>query len=253
MRMPAIFFGHGSPMNAIETNQFTQAWVEICKNIPLPFAILAISAHWETIGTNVTSNKKQKTIHDFGGFPDALFKVQYNPEGSLNLVERIKNLIPEVKPDPSWGLDHGTWSILKHIYPNANIPTLQLSIDQTKTPIQHYNLAKKLAQLRNEGILIIGSGNIVHNLRKVIWCDTAEPHSWAVKFSNAIKKAIVNKDHDKVINYVNLEGARESVPSSEHFIPLLYILAQQQDNEKASLFADEHVYGSLSMTGVFIN
>ncbi|CAF0815778.1 unnamed protein product [Brachionus calyciflorus] len=226
MRMPAIFFGHGSPMNAIETNNFTESWIDVVQKFPKPKAILAISAHWETIGTCLTSNKIQRTIHDFGGFPRELFEVEYNPEGSESLVKRVQELIPSAKADSSWGLDHGTWSILKHIYPKSDVPTIQLSIDRKISPQEHYNLAKKLNILRDEGVLIIGSGNIVHNLREIIWSDNAKPHSWALQFNEAIKSAILSKDHEK---------------------------SQQQSSDKVNLFADEYCNGSLSMTSVFIN
>ena len=248
---PAIFFGHGSPMNAIEQNKFTSEWISLMRRFSEPTAILAISAHWETKGTKLTNNKIQKTIHDFGGFPQELFRVQYNPSGDQDLVKRIQTLVPEAAPDDSWGLDHGTWSILKNIYPLANIPVVQLSIDVRKSNEEHFKLAQKLKALRNENILIIGSGNIVHNLGLVNWnSDTGYP--WAFEFNNAVKHAISSRDYSQIINYERLEHSQKAVPSSEHFIPLIYVLGLQNDDETANFFTDELFMGSLSMTSVLI-
>jgi len=250
--MPVIFFGHGSPMNAIENNQYTKSWTEIAKSIPKPKAILAISAHWESDGAKITSNIKQKTIHDFYGFPKELYDIQYNPNGDLNLVKDVQKLIPDAKADDSWGLDHGTWSVLRHIYPKADVPVLQLSIDKNKSPKDHYEMAKKIRSLRKKGVLIIGSDNIVHNLM-INWNKNAKPYNWAISFNNAIKKAIQDKDHNKIVDYAKIEGAKDSVPTSEHFIPLIYILALKGDEEKVSFFNDEIEMGSLSMTSILIN
>jgi 4,5-DOPA dioxygenase extradiol len=249
--LPAIFFGHGSPMNAIENNRYTKSWIEVIKKIPKPKTILAISAHFESDGIKITSNKKQKTIHDFYGFPQQLFDVKYEPKGDIKLAERIQKLIPETQLDDSWGIDHGTWSVLKHTFPQANIPTIQLSIDKNKTPREHYELAKNLRILREEEILIIGSGDIVHNLRLMNWRSN-QAYSWAIEFNELIKKAILEKDHEKIINFHKLVGAAESVPTIEHFIPLLYILALQKDDEKAEIFADGIEFGSIAMTSVAI-
>ncbi len=268
---PVIFIGHGNPMNAIENNKYTASWIEIVKSIPKPKAILVISAHWETEqsenlasklkkyqnsnqanGTKITSNKKPKTIHDFYGFPKELYDIQYNPTTDINLVNHIQELVPEIKTDDSWGLDHGAWSVLTHIYPKADIPTLQLSIDKNKTPQEHYELARKLKQLRKEGVLILGSGNIVHNLRMAKWRGEQAPYPWAIEFNNAIKSAILSKEHDKIVNYQNLNGARESVPTSEHFIPLIYILGLQDEDGKAEIFAEDFVMGSVSMMSVIV-
>jgi 4,5-DOPA dioxygenase extradiol len=250
--MPAIFFGHGSPMNAIEDNRYTKSWVEIEKSIPKPKAILTISAHWESHDTKLTSNLKQKTIHDFYGFPKELYDIQYNPNGDAKLVKDVQGLIPEVKADESWGLDHGTWSVLRHLYPKADIPVLQLSIDKNKSPKDHYEMAKKLRSLREKGILIIGSGNIVHNLRMINWNKVAKPYTWAIDFNDSIKKAIQDKNHNKILDYKKLEGAKESVQTPEHFIPLIYILALRGDGDKISFFNDEIEMGSLSMTSILI-
>jgi 4,5-DOPA dioxygenase extradiol len=249
--MPVIFFGHGSPMNAIENNKYTKTWSAIIKNIPKPKAIICVSAHWETVGTKITSNKKQKTIHDFYGFPQELYQVQYNPDANQELVKQICNTIFEITPDDSWGLDHGTWSILKHIYQDADIPTLQISIDKTKTSQEHYNLAKKLLFLRNQGVLIIASGNIVHNLKEINW-HSNKPYTWAEDFSNTIIDAILNNDHQKIINYKQIQGYQKSVPSTEHFIPLLYILGLQQKNEEVQLFNKSIDLGSIDMSCVKI-
>ena len=217
----------------------------------MPKAIIVISAHWETDGIKVTSNNKQKTIHDFYGFPKELFDVQYNPEGDGKLVKRIQDIIAEVKPDDSWGLDHGSWSILKHLYPKADIPVIQLSIDKNKTPREHYEIASKLRVLRKEEILIIGSGNVVHNLAMINW-NNNEAYPWAIEFNDKIKNAIITNNHDTVINYQKLSGSKQAVPTSEHFIPLIYILGLQMNDEKADIFTDKIDIGSISMMSVII-
>ena len=247
---PTIFFGHGSPMNAIEENSYTKTWVEICRDIPKPKAIICISAHWEINGTKITSNQKQKTIHDFYGFSKELYAVQYCPDGSPELAEESCNKIPEITLDSSWGLDHGTWSILKHVYPDVDIPTLQLSIDRNKTPQEHYNLAKKLLPLRREGFLIIGSGNIVHNLREIDW--NGKSYIWAEEFSKTIRQAILEGNHAHIINYKQIKDWQKSVPTPEHFIPLLYILALKQEGESVELFNESIDLGSIDMTGILV-
>jgi 4,5-DOPA dioxygenase extradiol len=249
MTLPAIFFSHGSPLNALENNRYSEAWRLAVKRIARPKAILVISAHYETDGTKVTSNEKLKTIHDFYGFPQKLFDVEYEPRGNLALAKRIQNLIPEVQLDDSWGIDHGAWSVLLHTYPNADIPVVQLSIDKNKTPRQHYELAKKLQILRGEGILIIGSGNIVHNLR-MMNVKIRKIYPWAIQFNDAIAKAIFENDHEKIIEFQKLPGARESVPTAEHFIPLLYILGLQKNGESAELFCDGIEMGSVGMASI---
>lgn len=259
MTMPAIFFGHGNPMNAIEENKYTKSWIEVVKNIPKPRIIVAISAHWETAGlagkangTKVTSNQIQKTIHDFYGFPPELYKITYNANGDLEFATKIIQLVPEIELDNSWGLDHGTWSILKHIYPQVDVPVIQISIDKNKTPREHYELAIKLQALRDEGALIIGSGNIVHNLRMIKWHGNQDPYDWAISFNSEIKSAILNNDIEKIVNYRNIVGARESVPTAEHFIPLIYIIGLKNHHEKASFFAEGYDMGSLSMDSFII-
>ena len=248
-KTPAIFVGHGSPMNAIEENIYSETWARLAASFAAPKAALVISAHWFVEGSFVTSNSPQKTIHDFYGFPPELFAVKYEPEGDLELAKKICQLIPQVKLDGSWGLDHGTWSVLRHFYPAANIPTIQLSIDQRLTAQQHFELAKNLRQLRDENVLIIGSGNIVHNLRMLNW-QGGTAYDWAQEFSAEIKKLLLTKDYEVIINYKNLRGANLAVPTPEHFLPLLYILALLDEKEEISIFADEIVLGSIGMMGI---
>lgn len=238
-------------MNAVENNRYTDAWKETVKKIPKPKAILVISAHYETDGVKVTSNEKLKTIHDFYGFPKKLFDVEYEPRGNLALAKRIQNLIPEVQLDDSWGIDHGAWSVMVHTHPQADIPTVQLSIDRNKSPRQHYELAKKLQILRGEGILIIGSGNMVHNLRMMNW-KIRKNYPWAIEFGDIITKAIADGDYEKIIEYQKLPGAREAVPTNEHFIPLLYILGLQKKGETARVFVDGIEFGSIGMASVIV-
>jgi 4,5-DOPA dioxygenase extradiol len=257
-KMPVLFVGHGSPMNAIEDNQFVRTWKEMGKSLPKPNAILCISAHWETQGTHVTSLEKPMTIHDFGGFPRKLFEVQYPAPGSPELAAETKRLIKmtEVGFDEKWGFDHGSWSVIKNLYPEADVPVIQLSLDYSKTPQYHYDLAKELSALREKGVLIIGSGNIVHNLGMIAWdkLDDADySYDWAREAKEKIKGNIMNGDHQSLINY-NLLGRelKMAVPSPEHYLPLLYVLALKNENEKASFFNDSTVGGSLAMTSVKI-
>jgi 4,5-DOPA dioxygenase extradiol len=256
--MPVLFVGHGSPMNAIQDNEFSRSWKEIGKSLPKPRAILVISAHWETRGTFVTAMEKPQTIHDFGGFPQELFNVEYPAPGSPQLARETKSTIvkTDVGLDDKWGLDHGAWSILKHLYPKADVPVVQLSLDYMQKPQYHYDLAKELAALRRKGILIIGSGNIVHNLRMVAWDKMNEPEfgfDWAIEANDKIKSLIEAGDHTSLINYSSLSKAVNlAVPSPDHYLPLLYTLALQEKNEKLSFFNDKAVMGSLTMTSVRI-
>ncbi len=254
--MPAIFVGHGSPMNAIEENEFTSAWKEIADSIPTPKAILSISAHWETHGTALHVGEDPKTIHDFGGFPQALFNINYGAKGDPTLAKEIINRIPEIILTEEWGIDHGSWSILVHMYPNAEIPVIQLSINRDISVQQHYDLAKKLAYLREEGVLIMASGNIVHNLRLLKWTDDTNielSYLWAKEFNETVKRMIINHKHEQLINYEQLvDGVIKSVPSPEHYIPLLYMLAIQNDEDKVEFFNDKIIMGSLSMTSVIL-
>lgn len=257
-KMPVLFIGHGSPMNAIEDNIFSKRWQQMGKEIPTPKAVVVVSAHWLTKGTLVTAMPNPKTIHDFGGFPQALFDVQYPAPGSPELATEIQKLItnPAVELDHDWGLDHGTWSVVKHMYPDADIPVLQLSIDYYKPAAYHYELAKQLLSLRKKGVLIIGSGNMVHNLRMVAWDKLNEPEygfDWALEMNDVFKYKISNGFHKELIQYEKLhKAATLAIPTPDHYYPLLYILALQTDNDKVEFFNDKAVGGSLTMTSVRI-
>ncbi len=257
-RMPVIFFGHGSPMNAIERNRFSESWSEIGKKIERPKAILCISAHWETAGTFVTAMDQPKTIHDFGGFPRELYEVSYPAPGSPALASDIRNGVQaaEVGLDMSWGLDHGCWAVVKHLYPQADVPVIQMSIDYTKGPEYHFALAKELASLRRKGVLIAGSGNIVHNLRMVAWDKMNEPeyaYDWALEANNQMKSCILSDDYQPLLEYHKQGHAfRLAIPTPEHFIPLLYILALKEADENPYLFNDVAMMGSLTMTSVMM-
>lgn len=256
--MPVLFLGHGSPMNAIEENEFVEGFRNIGKSIPRPNAILCVSAHWETRGTFVTAMEKPKTIHDFGGFPKALYDVQYPAPGNPQLANEAKSLIKSanIELDHKWGLDHGAWSVIKHLYPEADVPVIQMSLDYYQTPQYHYDLMKELASLRNKGVLIIGSGNMVHNLREVAWNKfDADNYAfdWALEASDKMKKYILNSDHKQLINYRCHGKAFElAIPTPEHYLPLLYTLALKEENEGIHLFNDKAVAGSLTMTSVKI-
>jgi 4,5-DOPA dioxygenase extradiol len=253
-KMPALFMGHGSPMNAIEDNEFSRVWGEIGRALPKPTAILCISAHWETRGTAVTAMSQPKTIHDFGGFPRALFEYQYPAPGSPELAQLVKQTVlkTEVALDESWGLDHGAWSVLTKMFPESDIPVVQFSLDQTKEPAYHYALGKELAALRYKGVLILGSGNIVHNLGMLNF--QGKPHSWANEFDEAISQAILAKDHASLINYQQFGlAARYSVPTNEHYLPLLYIIAQQDETSQVRFLTEGITLGSLSMRSVWID
>lgn len=256
--MPVLFIGHGSPMNAIEDNEFSQRWYKMGQEIPQPKAVVVISAHWLTKGTFVTAMNQPKTIHDFGGFPQALFDVQYPAPGNPELAFEIQNMItnPAVELDHDWGLDHGTWSVVKHMYPNANIPVLQLSIDYYKPAKYHYELAKQLLNLRKKGVLIIGSGNMVHNLRMIAWDKMQVDnfgYDWALEMNDIFKNKISNKDHQALFDYEKLNSAAKlAIPTPDHYYPLIYSLALQTDNDKVEFFNDKLVAGSLTMTSVKI-
>ena len=231
--MPALFLAHGTPMNALENNQFTADWQRLNLHTPKPEAILCISAHWQTHGTQVTAQARPATIHDFGGFPQALFNVQYPSAGNLELVKQLQTLIG-AEPSLDWGLDHGTWSLLKHLYPNADIPVVQLSLDYAKTAQQHYDLGCQLRGLRDQGVLILGSGNIVHNISK--WMSNPNgPIDWATDFNDAIVSALNKHDHQAIINYEQHPYSGDAVPTLEHYAPLLYVIAQQTECERLML------------------
>jgi len=256
--MPVLFIGHGSPMNAIEDNIFSRKWVEIGKTLPKPKAILSVSAHWETKGVCVTAMKHPKTIHDFGGFPRELFEVEYPAEGSPELASETADLLRpvEVLSDQSWGLDHGTWSVLIRMYPMADVPAFQLSLDYNRSAESHYLLAKALAPLREKGVLILGSGNLVHNLRMVAWDKLNEPgfaYDWALEADGEMKQLILAGNHKALIDYRSLGRAFDlAIPTAEHFLPLLYILGLKKDHEQIEFFNEQAVAGSLTMTSLRI-
>lgn len=253
-QMPVLFIGHGSPMNAIEENDFVNTWRDLGKTLPRPNAILVISAHWETSGTQVTAMERPRTIHDFGGFPKALFDVQYPAPGSPELAHEVKSIVKstDILLDQKWGLDHGAWSIVNRLYPNADVPVIQMSLDYYQTPAYHFNLAKELASLRHKGVLIIGSGNMVHNLRMVAWDKLnadAYGYDWALEANEKMKQFILSGDHMSMVNFRNQGRAFDlAIPSPEHFIPSLYALGLKGENEKIDFFNDKAVAGSLTMT-----
>ncbi|MBO0948439.1 4,5-DOPA-extradiol-dioxygenase [Fibrella forsythiae] len=254
--MPVLFVGHGSPMNGIEDTEFSRRWTKLASEIPVPTAVLVVSAHWFTRGTRITAMDFPKTIHDFGGFPQALFDVQYPAPGQPALALETTKLIQsaQVELDHDWGLDHGTWTIVRHMYPKANIPVLQLSIDYSKGPQYHYELARELYALRKKGVLIIGSGNMVHNLRMVAWDRLKDPsygYDWAVGMNDTFKSLIESGDHKPLINYSTLgKEALLAIPTPEHYLPLMYTLGLQGPKDKVSFFNDKAVGGSLTMTSV---
>ena len=256
--MPVLFIGHGSPMNGIEDNPFSRKWTALAKEIPTPATVLVISAHWLSKGTRITAMDFPKTIHDFGGFPQELFDVQYKAPGSPQLAKETASLFASthVELDHDWGLDHGAWTIVRHMYPEANIPVLQLSIDYTKGPQYHYDLAKELQSLRRKGVLIMGSGNMIHNLRMVAWNKLGEEeygYDWAHSMNSRFKELIGNGHHDKLIQYEKLgKEALLSIPTPEHYWPLLYTLGLQEGKDDIAFFNDKTVGGSLSMTSVKI-
>ena len=257
--MPLLFAGHGSPMNAIEENNFVQNFRSIAKTLPQPNAVLCISAHWFTQGTKVTAMENPKTIHDFYGFPPELYAVQYPAKGSPALAKQSKQLLNPalVELDEKWGLDHGAWSIIKHLYPQANVPVVQLSIDYTKPAEYHFNLAKQLSALRNKGILIIGSGNIIHNLRLIDFMNFDKKnygYDWAIEAHEKINNFIEDENFLPLLNYRQLGAAVNlAVPTPDHYLPLMYILGLKQKHETISFFNDELLAGSLSMTSIKIN
>lgn len=248
MTAPAVFFGHGSPMNALG-GPHADAWRSLGQAIGRPRGVVMVSAHWETIGLGVTVQEKPPTIHDFGGFPRELHEMQYPAPGSPTLAARVAELTG-ARPTDSWGLDHGTWSVLAHVFPDADVPIVQLSLDRRLDAREHYELARRLAPLRDEGVMIAGSGDFVHNLRT--WKrDGGEPYAWASGFNEAVKSALARGDHDALIDWVGLaEEAQMSVPTDEHYLPLLYVAAQQRAGETPVFFNDVIEGGSISMTGV---
>ncbi len=260
-QMPVLFVGHGSPMNAIEDNDFSRGWKVVADSLPKPAAILCISAHWETRGTFVTAMDQPRTIHDFGGFPQALFDVEYPAPGSVWLAGEITEMIKGtvVGLDNSWGLDHGAWSVLKQMYPEADVPIVQVSLDHFKPAQYHYDLGKELVPLRQKGVLIVGSGNMVHNLRRVVFRDdglgfnTPFGFDWAIEANELFKQLIEANRHQELIHYESLGPAVQlAVPTPEHYLPLLYVLALKQEKESLAYFNDQPVAGSLTMTSIKI-
>jgi 4,5-DOPA dioxygenase extradiol len=257
-KMPVLFLGHGSPMNAIEENEFVAGFRKVAQSLPTPHAILCVSAHWFTRGTKVTAMEMPKTIHDFGGFPQALFDVQYPAKGSPLLANETKNLLAPtaVELDDKWGLDHGAWSVIKHLYPDANIPVIQLSIDYTQPAQYHFDLAEKLTALRKKGILIIGSGNIVHNLGLVDFANFDRDNygfDWAIEARSTINSYMLDGNYAPLLNYQKLSKAIQlAIPTPDHYLPLIYTLGLHQKGEELALFNDKLLAGSLSMTSLRI-
>ena len=254
--MPSLFIGHGNPMNALADNPYTRAWSALGQAIPRPTAILAISAHWYVPETGVTISTAPRTLHDFGGFPGELYQVRYPAPGDPALARRVQKLLAPVPVtlDDRWGLDHGTWSVLCHVYPQADIPIVQLSVDETQAPLFHYELGRRLAPLRDEGVLILGSGNVVHNLHAYAWGrHAAEPYDWAMKFSQTAREMLTAADERLLVDYESLgPEAMLSVPTPDHYLPLLYVIGCRQTGEPATFPVDGIDGGSVSMLGVRI-
>ena len=254
--MPAIFFGHGNPMNALAKNDWTEAWAASGRTIPTPHAILCISAHWYLPATLVTAMATPRTIHDFGGFPRELFQVQYPAPGDPELAQQIRDSLKpiDVGLDHSWGLDHGTWSVLCHVFPNADVPIVQLSIDETKPAAFHFELGSRLAPLRDEGVLICGSGNLVHNLHTYAWGrHMPEPYDWAVRFETTARELMQNRTFEPLINYETLgRDALLSIPTPDHYLPLLYVLGAARENDAISFPVEGVDGGSISMLAVSV-
>ncbi|HEV8117910.1 MAG TPA: 4,5-DOPA dioxygenase extradiol [Thermoanaerobaculia bacterium] len=255
-RLPAIFFGHGNPMNALTTNAFTQEWRRIGARVGKPRAILAVSAHWYVPETALTAMTAPRTIHDFGGFPQELYQVRYPAPGSPELAERVREILEpvEVAMDESWGLDHGTWSVLKHAYPDADVPIVQLSIDERRPPAFHLELGRKLAPLRSEGVLIVGSGNIVHNLHAYAWGrHMPEPYDWAVRFESRVRSLLESGEVGPLVEYESLgKDALLSIPTPDHYLPLLYVIATRQQGENITFPVEGVDGGSISMLSVCV-
>jgi 4,5-DOPA dioxygenase extradiol len=248
MTMPTLFIGHGSPMNALASNAYTKTLNRLGRTLPKPRAILVISAHWMTQGTFVTAMEKPRTIHDFGGFPKALFDMQYPSAGSPEVAGLVRQLAPTVQEDQAWGLDHGTWSVLVHMYPQADIPVLQLSLDMEKSLEGHFALGSQLAPLREQGVLILGSGNLVHNLRQIQWEEKAPAFPWAVEFDEWLKQKLLARDFNSVLyDFHSSAAGKLSVPTLEHYLPLHYILGAAKENEPLTFEYEEIQNGSISM------
>lgn len=254
-KMPVLFIGHGSPMNGILDNSFSQGWADMARKIPVPKAVLVVSAHWETKGTRITAMDSPQTIHDFGGFPRALYEVQYPAPGDPTLAREAAMMAQsaEIDLDHDWGLDHGAWTVVRHTYPDASIPVLQLSIDYTKGGQYHYELATELQALRHQGVLVIGSGNMVHNLRMVAWdkLDDNYGFDWALQMNDTFKQLIADGSHQRLVQYEKLgPEARLAIPTPEHYLPLVYTLGVSTSKDSVQFFNDHPVGGSLTMTSV---
>jgi 4,5-DOPA dioxygenase extradiol len=256
MKLPSIFFGHGNPMNALYKNSYTEAWAELGRSIPRPDAILCVSAHWYIPAIGVTAMDRPRTIHDFGGFPRELFEVRYPAPGSPDLAERVGEMLggDVILDTVRWGLDHGTWSVLCHVFPDADIPVVQLSIDETKPSEWHYEFGKQLAPLRDEGVLVMGSGNLVHNLHAYAWGDqTREPFDWALRFESEARKLMIEADHHPLATYELMgKDALLAAPTPDHFLPLLYVLGTQREGDRVSFPVEGFDGGSISMLSVMI-
>jgi 4,5-DOPA dioxygenase extradiol len=253
--MPALFLGHGSPMNVLEENVYTEAWRELGQTLPRPKAIVAVSAHWYTRGTAVTAMEKPRTIHDFGGFPQALFDTTYPAPGSPDLARQVVDALTpyDVRLDQQWGFDHGSWGVLIKMYPEADIPVVQLSVDGTQPPAYHFELGRKLAALREQGVMIVASGNVVHNLRMVRWEGNAEPYPWASSFNDYVRESLSwegEAEQHPLVNFSQHSGAALSNPTPEHYLPLLYVLGARLPGEAISIPVDGLVMSSLSMLSV---
>ena len=252
MKMPLVFIGHGNPMNAITDNEFSRAWAELDRSLPRPRGIVCVSAHWETDGTLVTAMEHPATIHDFSGFPAALENMAYPAPGSPELAKRVISSArsTRIRPDHSWGLDHGAWSVLCRMYPESDIPVVQVSLDAGAPPDFHYELGRELGLLREEGILILGSGNMVHNLRVMAWQEAG--FDWAEESDTAMAELIGAADHQPLINYEKLPHAKKAIPTEEHYLPLLYVLGAAEKGEPVTFFNDKVTLGSVSMRGVVV-
>jgi len=252
--MPAVFIGHGNPMNALLDNAYTRGWAAIGQEVPRPNAVLSISAHWYIPGASVTSMPAPRTIHDFGGFPSELYRIDYPATGDPGLAERVRELLApmSVHPDTEWGLDHGTWTVLRHVFPRADIPVVQLSIDERQPGEYHFEVGKRLAPLRDEGVLIVGSGNIVHNLHAYAWGrQETKPFEWAVRFEHRARELMLAGNHRPLIAYETLgQDAMLSIPTPEHYLPLLYVIATRMDGDPIRFPVEGMDGGSVSMLAV---
>ena len=252
--LPALFVGHGNPLNALQENDWTRAWAALGATLPRPRAVLSISAHWYVGETAVTAMAAPRTIHDFGGFPPELYEVRYPAAGDPSLARRVQELLAPlaVSPNESWGLDHGTWAVLRHVFPGAEVPVVQLSIDETRPPSFHYELGTKLRRLREEGILLIGSGDVVHNLHAYAWGrHPQEPYDWALRFEREVRQALIAGDHARIVDYESLgPDALLAVPTPEHFLPLLYVLGASTAQERITFPVEGMDGGSVSMLAV---